>query len=91
MAHKQAALKDIRQTRKRTARNKNIKEHVSYLKKQAQKAIDKKDAGRARELYQKLVKSVDKAAKNKILKKNTANRRKSRLAKRLNALSSKNS
>ena len=86
MAHKKAALKDIKQSKKRAARNKNIKEHISYLKKQTVKAIEKKDTARAQEMYQKLVKSVDKAAKNKIVKKNTANRRKSRLAKKINAL-----
>lgn len=86
MAHKKAALKDIRQTKKRTARNKNIKEHVVYVKKQAQKAVVKKDLASAEEYYAKLVKSVDKAAKRGIIKKNTANRRKSRLAKRINAL-----
>lgn len=86
MAHKQAALKDIRQTKKRTARNLNMKEHISYLKKQTAKAVEKKDLARAKEMYQKLVQSVDKAAKKNILKKNTAARRKSRLAKRINTL-----
>lgn len=86
MAHNQAALKDIRQTKKRTKRNKNVKEHLAYLKKQTQKAVEKKDTARAEDFYKKLVKSVDKAAKRNIVKKNTANRRKSRLAKKINAL-----
>ncbi|MBI4252698.1 30S ribosomal protein S20 [Candidatus Uhrbacteria bacterium] len=86
MAHKQAALKDIRQTKKRAKRNKNVKEHLAYLKKQTQKAVEKKDAARAEDFYKKLVKSVDKAAKRNIVKKNTANRRKSRLAKKINTL-----
>ncbi|MEK7122816.1 MAG: 30S ribosomal protein S20 [Patescibacteria group bacterium] len=86
MAHKKAALKDIKQSKKRTARNKNVKEHLGYVKKQVQKAVEKKDLVRAEEFYAKLVKSVDKAAKRNIVMKNTANRRKSRLAKKINAL-----
>lgn len=86
MAHKHASIKDIRKTKKRTVRNLRVKEHIAYLKRKTAKAIEKKDITQAQELYQKLVKSVDKASKRNVLKKNTANRRKSRLIKRINVL-----
>lgn len=90
MAHKHASIKDIRKTKKRTARNLRAKEHIAYLKRKTVKAVEKKDIVTAQELYQKLVKSVDKAAKRNVLKKNTANRRKSRLMKRINAFKKSN-
>ncbi|MDP2630522.1 MAG: 30S ribosomal protein S20 [Candidatus Uhrbacteria bacterium] len=86
MAHKAAAIKALRQTKKRTARNVLVKKNIGYLKKKTLKAVGKKEAGSAQETYLKLVQSVDKAAKNKIISRNTAASRKSRLAKKINAL-----
>lgn len=86
MAHKAAALKSLRQTKKRTSRNVLVKKNIAYLKKNVQKSVEKQDEARAKELYHKLVQNVDKAAKNKIISRNTAARRKSRLAKKINAL-----
>ncbi len=86
MAHKAAAIKYIRQAKKRTVRNEQTKRHLGFLKKKTLKAVGKKDVASAMETYQALVQSVDKAAKRKILKKNTAARRKSRLMKKINSL-----
>ncbi|MBI4599628.1 30S ribosomal protein S20 [Candidatus Uhrbacteria bacterium] len=86
MAHKAAAIKALRQTKKRTARNTLVKKNIAYLKKKIVKAIGKKEVEGAQGMYQKLVQSVDKAAKNNSISRNTAARRKSRLAKKINAL-----
>jgi small subunit ribosomal protein S20 len=86
MAHKAAAIKALRQTKKRTVRNTLAKKNLAYLKKNVLKSVEKKDEARAKELYQKLVQHVDKAAKKNIISRNTAARRKSRLAKRINIL-----
>ncbi|MDO8571715.1 MAG: 30S ribosomal protein S20 [bacterium] len=86
MPHQKAAFKDLRQTKKRTAFNATVKKNIAYLRKAALKAVSKKDAKGAMELYTKLSKAVDKAARKNILKKNNAARKKSRLMQQINAL-----
>ncbi len=86
MPHKKAAFKHLRQTKKRTAFNATVKKNISYLRKQAVKAVSKKDAKGAMELYLKLSSVVDRAARKNILKKNNAARKKSRLIQQINAL-----
>lgn len=86
MAHKKAALKSIRQTKKRTIKNNAVKKTILFLKKQALKAVQKKDSSKAQEWYQKLQMTVDKATKKNILKKNTASRKKSRVLIKINQL-----
>ncbi len=86
MAHTQAAMKALRQTKKRTVRNAAVKKTVSYLRKAALKAVKAKDLVKAQELSAKLVKAVDKAAQRNIIPKNAAARKKSRLALKINAL-----
>jgi len=80
MAHKHAAIKYLRQTEKRTERNTAVKRNIAYLRKQASKAVSEQDAAGATELFKKLVRAVDKAAQRNVIKKNTAARKKSRLA-----------
>jgi len=58
--------------------------------KDAEKAIEKsavsKDASKAKELVSTAYKAIDKAAKNGIIKKNTAARKKALVAKRVKAI-----
>lgn len=89
MPNRAAAIKDRRQTETRTAHNKKIKDGLKTLIKKSIKAIDKKDETTAKELVAKSIKAIDKAAKTGMLKKNTRNRRKSRLMKGVNALAKK--
>ena len=86
MAHTHAALKDIRKTKKRTLANATAKKNIAFLKKQTLKSIATKDAGKASELFVKLTKAMDKAAQRNVITKNTAARRKSRLAQKIGAL-----
>lgn len=83
MPHKPAGLKALRQTKKRTLRNTAVKKSITYLRKQVLKAVDAKDKVKAGELFEKMKKTADKAAKRNIIPMNTAARKKSRLAKKI--------
>lgn len=86
MAHKAAAIKHIRQAKKRTVSNMAVKKNIAYLRKQALKAIEAKDKEKAVEFMAKVAKAVDKAARVNVIKKNNAARKKSRLAKAINEM-----
>ncbi|MFH0987906.1 MAG: 30S ribosomal protein S20 [Parcubacteria group bacterium] len=79
MAHTKQAEKSIRQTEKRTLRNKLAKDELKDLIKKCRKAIVAKDKNAALELIKQIVKKADKASQKGILKKNTAARKKSRV------------
>ena len=89
MPNRAAAIKDRRQTETRTAHNKKIKDNLKGLIKKSLKAIDAKDEKTAKEMVAKSIKAIDKAAKVGLLKKNTRNRRKSRLMRSINTLAKK--
>jgi len=75
-----SAKKAIRQTQKRTAYNKEVKEEIKKAIKHAKKAIESgsKDIQEKIKTVQKM---LDKAAKKGIYHKNTASRKLSRLIK----------
>ena len=84
MANTRSALRDIRKSRKRAERNQSVRSAIKTFVKKTRAAIDAGDQN-AVELVSSTSALVDKAAKRNIIHKNAANRRKSRLAKRLNA------
>lgn len=86
MPIKKAAFKALKQTKKRTAFNNKVRSNLDYLKRKFSKALAGKNKQASQELYAKLSKALDKASQKKIIKKNTASRMKSRLAKKVNAL-----
>ncbi len=86
MAHKHAAIKHLRHTEKRTEKNASVKKNIAYLRKQALRAVGAKDSKTAEEFFKKMTKAVDKAARVNIIKKNTAARKKSRLATAINEI-----
>lgn len=77
------SAKALRQARKRTLKNRKAKEAIRNLVKGVRKAIVAGDKAGAQKLMQALQQKVDKAVKQKILKPNTGNRKKSRLASKL--------
>lgn len=81
MAHSKQALKRIRQNEKARLRNKSVRTGVKNAVKKALRAAGKEEAPLARVQAEK---QIDKAAKKGVIHKNTAARRKSRLAKALN-------
>lgn len=82
-----AAYRALRKSEKNAQRNKNILENIRYLVKQSEKAILQKNIEKARDVASKTIKAIDKAAQKKILKKNTAARKKSRLMQRIQSIS----
>jgi len=86
MPNRKSAKKELRKSKANTVYNKKIKDTAKSLVKRSVKAIDAKDE-KAKELVTKALKTLDKAAQKGVIKKNTRNRRKSRLAKKLNKMS----
>ena len=89
MAHHASALKAQRQTVKRRARN---RQNISKLKSQVKKlraAIAKGEAEAVKALLPQTVSEIDRAAKKGVIHDNAASRYKSRLTRRVAALSAK--
>lgn len=84
MANLRSALRDIKKSRKRAERNQSVRSAIKTFVKKTRVAIASGD-GEAMGLFSATSALVDKAAKRNIIHKNAANRRKSRLAKGLNA------
>lgn len=74
-----SAAKRHRQTEKRTIINKNTKAYIDFLVKKACQAMATKDKTQSLEAIKKAVSVIDKAVQKKILKKNTAARKKTQL------------
>jgi len=84
VANLRSALRDIKKSRARAERNQSVRSAIKTLVKKTRVAIDGGDES-ATQMYSDTSALVDKAAKRNIIHKNAANRRKSRLAKRLKA------
>ena len=86
MAHSLSAEKRIRQNAKRRTINRARKSQIKTQVRHFDAALSSDDAAKAEQEFTKVVKKLDKAASTSAMHKNTAGRRKSRLARRLNAL-----
>ena len=86
MANHKSAEKRARQSEKRSSVNTKRKKAVKTVEKKLTSAIAKKDAKTATELYKAVASLVDRAAKNKVISKAHANRKKSRLASQISSL-----
>ena len=89
MPIKKSAIKALHQDKKRALRNKKVKSDIVALVRKVRKAVAKKDSIKAADQLKLVIKKIDKAAQKGIIKKNTAARKKSRLAKAVNALKKK--
>lgn len=76
-------------TARKTAKNARIKGAFRSAAKKTSEAIAKGDKALAKEWFQKTAKALDKAAQKKVIHKNTAARKKSRLNKALKAIAKK--
>ncbi len=86
MARNKSAMKYLRQSNKARLANRARKSMIRTFSKKAVAAAESGDIDAASK-YQKVVQSlVDRATKVSTLHKNTAARKKSRLAKRINSL-----
>lgn len=86
MAHSLSAKKRVRQQVKRRARNRSRKELIKQQVKSFLAAIAAHDAPKAQAELSKVASRLDRVASKNTIHKNTAARRRSRLAKKLNAM-----
>jgi small subunit ribosomal protein S20 len=87
MANHPSSLKRVRITEKRTAINRMRKTRLRHAIRNLRRAVEKKDAQAAAAILPRTFSIIDRAAKWGIIKDNTAARYKSRLHRRLKALS----
>ena len=85
MPNKKSAIKDLRKNAKRALRNYKVKKAIKEVVKDSKKMIETKEK-QASDKVKAAIKLLDKAAANKIIKKNSAARKKSRLMKKLNTI-----
>ncbi len=76
-----SAKKALRQNKRRAVRNVKRKRKIKDLMKEVKKLISQNKVKEAKKLLPEIYKSLDKAAKTKVIKKNTASRKKSRVTK----------
>ena len=81
MAITKSAKKAIRQNKRRRVHNLLYINKIKSLVKDTRNFVSQKKTKEARELLPKVFAAFDKAAKVGVIKKNTASRKKSRLAK----------
>lgn len=81
-----AAAKSLRQSYERNLRNNAIKESLKNHIKLIRKAVAAADLSKAQEAFRAFTKAVDKAAQKRVIPKNRAARKKSRLAKLLRGI-----
>jgi small subunit ribosomal protein S20 len=80
MANTKSAGKRARQTLRRAVRNRSVKTHLRRLQKQIRSTPE-----RTADQIRAAISAIDKAAKNGVIHRNAANRRKARLNKALAA------
>ena len=85
MAHTKSTIKRIKQNRKRRLRNMSAKSNIKTQIKKLETALETSEKKEAAELLKEIYRSLDRAVSKGILKKNTASRKKARLATRVHA------
>ncbi len=85
MPNKKSAKKELRKSVKREAANLKVKNVMKVAVKKGLKKVQAVDKSVKDDLAL-VMKAIDKAAKKGVIKKNTASRKKSRLAKKINTL-----
>jgi small subunit ribosomal protein S20 len=85
LANTKSAKKATRVQAKKTASNKPVRSYAKTAVTNARTIIEEKDMDTAGEALRKASSALDKAAKKGVIHPNNAARRKSRLAKQLNA------
>jgi small subunit ribosomal protein S20 len=86
MAHHKSTIKRIRQTEKRTIRNRFYRTRLKNISKAVVKAVEAKDKEGAKEAFKIANRQIHKMVSKGFLKKATASRKVSRLNKLVNKL-----
>ena len=89
MAHTNSALKRNRQAKKRTLRNRATKASVRTALKKTMAAIEAGDAAKATAEFRLASQILDKAARARTIHPNEADRRKSRIQRKITAIAKK--
>ncbi len=89
MAHSLSAKKRVRQNARKRTLNRSRKSQVKTQVKHLETAIGEGKLPEAQEQFRLLTKNLDKVASTSTMHKKTAARKKSRLAKKINALKAK--
>ena len=87
MPHRKSAFRHVRADKRKTEVNRVRKVTLRTTLKKAETAIAAGDSELAQGLYREASGHLDRAAQKGVIKRGTANRRKSRLAQKLNDLS----
>jgi small subunit ribosomal protein S20 len=83
MPRRKSGLKRQRVDKKKHLRNLKVKQQLKKTLKKFQALLSTKKIDEAKALFRKVYAQLDKAAKKRIIHPNTADRKKSRLARRL--------
>ena len=84
-----AKSKKTRAEFKRYRCNRTVKSGIKAVTGELNQAVSKKDAGAAKDSFTKAVRVLDRAASKGVIHRNTAARRKSRFARKVNLLPAK--
>lgn len=86
MPNIKSAIKRVNVIEKKTLRNNMIKSEYKTAVKKFEKAVESKDMENIDSLFSNATKKIDQACSKGVIVKNTAARKKSNLAKKLNAV-----
>lgn len=86
MPNIKSAIKRVNINKKKNLENKIAKSQINTAVRKFEDAINAKDVELATKLYAEAVSVIDSAAGKKVIHKNTASRKKSRLAVKLNTI-----
>lgn len=86
MAHTISALRQLKQSEKRRTRNHAVKSALRTQMKKVLAAVEKKDAAGSKTALSEAYQLLDRAVAKGVIHRNNADRHKSRLAARVNAL-----
>ncbi len=86
MPNIKSAIKRVSVIEKKTLRNNMIKSEYKTAVKSFESALESGDQAKSEELFKIAVKKIDQACTKGVIKDNTASRKKSNLAKKLNSI-----
>ncbi|MGM9570862.1 MAG: 30S ribosomal protein S20 [bacterium] len=87
MPNIKASVQDVKRTAIRNSRNRSVKASLKTSFKKFEALVAENKMDEAAEFFKSVVKGLDKAVSKGIIHKNTASRKKSRLAVKLNKVS----
>ena len=86
MPHSKQAQKRVRTSEETRDHNRAMRSAMKTAMKRVEEAVSAKNAAAAREALSAATQKIDKCAKNNVVHKNTAARKKSHLARRVSSL-----